>query len=769
MLDRIQDAVFLGKADKGIVFMNVAAMALTGYANEDLDLLATSSLFPDFVADANTNTAPPKRRIWLRCKNGSQLAVNLIQSVLDLDGEAYTLYLAQVEREKTEAADREKRMQEYQSAHDGALLMNLMENMTDMIYFKDLDSRFILVNKAFCSWTGLLNPEMAIEKTDFDLFAKSHARKAFKDEQRIIKDGMPMIGMEENEIWPDGRTTWVSTTKMPLRNTDGEIIGTFGVSRDITERKAMEHELREARIKAEQAAQAKSAFLANMSHEIRTPLNAMVGMGDLLADTPLNPLQKEFLKTIELSSDTLLNIVNDILDLSKIEAGKLHMEYAPFNVVDLIEDTVEVMGPAAAAKHLELMHDLHGTMPEVICGDPVQIRQVLLNLLSNAIKFTDKGHVLLRITSVPLEQGNEQYEICFEVVDTGIGMAEEEMEKVFHPFEQAEETTARRYGGTGLGLAISRKLVEMMGGELTVHSTKHEGSVFAFSIQAQRTQDASVERLPVDISSLEGRRALVVDDNEINLQILKHELEKANMELLLFSSGSQALDHLNANTTSIDLALLDYNMPDMNGHALAEQLRAHTEFGERPILILTSSGSLRDDPERIIDCWENKPVRGHRLRGIMAEMLKEPADRDTATASRTGGIETIEPELQTHHTVLLVEDNKVNQAVTLKMLAKLGFAADLAENGQEAVDAVQKSPYDLILMDIQMPVMDGIEATRMIRGLLREGPKITIVGLSAHALQECRNRALESGMDGYLCKPVKMVDLIQLMKDILNY
>ncbi|WP_372808712.1 ATP-binding protein, partial [Pontiella sp.] len=501
------------------------------------------------------------------------------------------------------------------------LLSTMMANITDNIYFKNLDSQLILVNDAFCKWTGFSQEEV-IGRTDFDLFTEEHARKAYEDEQHIIQTGEPIINQEERETRAEGRVTWVSTTKMPIRNSNGTIIGTFGMSRDITRSKQMEKDLREARDEAERAAQAKSIFLANMSHEIRTPLNAVVGMADMLADTPMTPQQHEYLETVNTSSEALMDIVNDILDLSKIESGKLELEVAPFNLMQLVQKSVDVLAPKANLKGLELMQHFIGTVPERVFGDAARLRQVLLNLLSNAVKFTSQGEVLVEVSGTPV-RANE-YKINFLISDTGIGLSPEEAKRILKPFEQADTSITRQFGGTGLGLSICNKLIELMGGEMTVQSEKGIGSTFKFNISVRPINDAVAPETRIDTKPLERRRVLLVDDNSTNLKILQHNVELVGMIPFMYSSGTEALNAL-PDICPIDIAVLDYTMPDLDGLSLAKMLRSHELFGAARSLIASSSGQPQDNPTFAVDLWLSKPIKKQHLHEAMSDLLSGTA------------------------------------------------------------------------------------------------------------------------------------------------
>ncbi len=758
------DALIIGTIQGELIYINPVATALTGYLPEEAENLKLKQLFPDEEQPNESTVKKEPHQTVLMGKDGTAHTSELYCSLLDLPGGPYILYVFQRITSTTDEPSWDSASTKYKSKDSALttelLLMHLMESSADSIYFKDRNSRIIMANKALCDRLHL-TPEKLLGKTDFDLFDEVHARQAFNDEQNIIETRTPLIGVEEKEVWTDGRMAWVSTTKMPLLNDyNNEVVGTFGISRDITKWKTMEEELRETQKQAEIAAKAKSEFLANMSHEIRTPLNAIVGMGELLGDSSLTPEQRELVGVISTSSGTLIEIVNSILDLSKIESGKLDLESIPFNLVQTIEKTVDVVVPPAAAKELELMQYFKSDLPDVVIGDPTRLRQILLNLLSNGIKFTPMGgEVLVEVEGIPIDK--DHWEISVKVTDNGIGMTEDEASRVFNPFEQADTSTTRKYGGTGLGLPITRRLVELMGGTLNVESKKDVGSIFSFSIVVPVSKMSVQPDTELGLLALENRRILVVDDNATNLKILKHELEKVKMKPFLFSSGQETVNQLDS-MDPVDLILLDYNMPEMSGYTLAERLRAHASTKNVPILILTSSGSPCDDPGKIINSWMNKPAKGARLRSTLADLLQQNKEKDKKDGNSLLNANMAE---EYPHKILLVEDNKANQMVVRKMLAKLGYTADLAENGKEAVDAALKGSYDLILMDIQMPIMDGLEATRILRERFAGGPRPIIAGLSAHAMKENHDIAIQSGMDKYITKPVRMEGLVSVLRE----
>jgi two-component system sensor histidine kinase/response regulator len=921
------------------------------------------------------------------------------------------------------------------SIPDSHLLLLLMENVPDGIYFKDLQSRFIRVNRGLAQHFGLSDPAEVVGKTDFDFFSEQHARQAYLDEQEVIRTGRPLVAREEAEYWPDGRVTWVSTTKLPLCDPEGAIIGTFGISHDIsyrkqtekwlresenlyhslvealpvclfrkdsqgrftfanrpflaelnlsladivgktdkdlyppelaekymcddrriiesgkvfeateehigpdggtsyvsvlkvplrdsnqevigmqgifwdvtprmraeeglrqakhlaeesekrtrmivdsaydayvamdangviidwnkqaeltfgwprelavgkllhelmippsyraahvegvrrflatgigallnrrvevpalrrdgtefpveitispirynsewifsaflhdiTERKQAEAELRLARDAAEAASRAKSEFLANMSHEIRTPMNAIIGLTELLLDTPLNAEQRDYLETVKKSADSLLSVINDILDFSKIEAGKLELDYSPFDLRDSLGDTLNTLALRAHQKGLELACHIAPDVPDTVIGDPVRLRQILINLVGNAIKFTESGEVIVDV-AVAQPLGPRNYEdnadLCslhFQVRDTGIGVPRDKQAMIFDAFAQADGSTTRRYGGTGLGLAISSRLVQRMGGRIWVESEPGQGSTFHFTARFARHSAALERPMRPEPARLRGLTVLVVDDNATNRFILAEVLTQWQMRPTTVANAIAALEALESAYQTGEpfaLVLLDAHMPEVDGFMLAERIHQHPDLTGATVMMLSSA------------C---QPLEGRRCRDLgLAAYLTKPIKQTElyrAILAALGSPE-VRPQSPPPPTVregrslrlLLAEDNLVNQKLAVRLLEKQGHTVVVAANGREAVEVVGREPFDLVLMDVQMPEMDGFEATAAIRQAERgTGQHIPILAMTAYAMKGDRERCLDSGMDGYVSKPIQPRELGEMINKLV--
>jgi two-component system sensor histidine kinase/response regulator len=697
-----------------------------------------------------------------RRKDGTLLTIEYSTSLVLIDGREYTIG---IDRDATAAKQAEAELD-----RERALIRGLMESIPDNIYCKDRQSRFVVVSQALLQKFGLKDYAEVLGKTDFDFFTDEHARQAFADEQRIMETGQPILGIVEKETWGDGNVTWGLTTKTPLRNKAGEIIGTCGVTKDITTIKLAEAQLEAAKLAAESATRAKSEFLANMSHEIRTPMNGVIGMTGLLLDTELDSQQREFAETIRTSADTLLTVINDILDFSKIEAGKLVFEELDFGLVDTIEGTLDMLAERAQRKNLELISAIPPDITPVLVGDPGRLRQVLVNLIGNAIKFTERGEVVVRVFKEA--ETDAEVTLRFNVVDTGIGIPADVQARLFQAFTQADTSTTRRYGGTGLGLAIAKQIIALMHGEIGVQSTPGQGATFWFTARFRKSTaplPAARDGYNRDLFDL---RVLVVDDNATNRQILRHQIVAWKMQKGSAASGHEALRILRAAAGSgkaYDVALLDMQMPEMDGLTLAKAIKSDPLLAHTRLIILTSLGHVMTKPqlkEAGIDAYLVKPVKQSRLFDCLVDVVgSTQAEHIFARPASplAGTPASVSPN---NARILLAEDNAVNQKVALAQFRKLGYTVHAVANGLEVVQALDDAPYDVIFMDCQMPEMDGYEATQCIRKREHEAStsgrlktRVHIIAMTANAMQGDREKCLAAGMDDYVSKPVRESDL----------
>ena len=663
----------------------------------------------------------------------------------------------------------EQRIAEAALGRERDRLKTIIDNVPDLIFLKDRHGRFINGNQALLDALKVDSIDDMIGKTDFDFFPPEMAANYVADDQMTMRDGTPLYGREETTSDSEGNVMWLSTSKVPLFDDAGEVTGLVGIARDVTKSMETNLQLSAAKDAADEANRAKSDFLANMSHEIRTPMNAIIGMTELLQDTQMQQHQQDYLEMIHGSGEALLRVINDILDFSKIEAGKLELDPVGFGLRRSIGGTMKSLATRAHDKELELAFRVQNEVPEALYGDIGRLRQVIMNLVGNAIKFTQQGEVFVDI-GVSQRTGDD-VTLLIRVCDTGIGMSEEACEKVFEEFQQADTSTTRRYGGTGLGLTISSRLVDMMGGTIGVRSTPNQGSEFYFTVNVSIGDESELKRMPVVVG---GTRVLVVDDNETNRLILKEMLHSWGMLPATCSAPQPALAMLREQAqkgTPFQLILSDVQMPDTDGFMFAEQIRSAEEaIRDVPIIMLTSATRVGDvkDRERLnIASCIMKPVTQSELFNSIIDVMGLSATNSILRQETPA--KSFAVPLKKKLNVLLAEDNKVNQKLAVSMLEKHGHHVDVADNGKEAVMMVANGTYDLVLMDVQMPIMDGLDATRAIRANEQTtGGHQLIVAMTAHAMKGDRELCIDSGMDDYLSKPIRIKDFTAKLKSLIE-
>ncbi len=750
-------AELVGKTDADLLPADLAAE----YQADDELVLQTGEVIHKF----EENVDPKGIRRWTETVKGP---------LRDADGNItgiQVLFWDATDRKATEAAlERERH-----------LLHTLLDYIPDSIYFKDRQSRFVRISRGMARKFNLPDPEVAIGKTDADIFTGEHADRARQDELHIMRTGEPMIANVERETWPDRSDTWSSTTKLPLYDPSGRVVGTFGISRDVTAMIEVEQQLRDARDQADRANAAKSEFLANMSHEIRTPMNGIIGMTELLSHTPLKDDQRSFVDMIEQSAQSLLRIINDILDFSKIEAGKLDLEHRAFDLHRCVSHAAKSLAARAGQKQVELILKIEPDVPSRLLGDPDRLRQVLVNLVGNAIKFTSHGEITIRVAVVHGPPTQSDYTLHFSVRDTGLGIPIGKQAAIFEAFSQADVSTTRQYGGTGLGLSISSQLVDMMGGEIWLESEVGVGSTFHF------TATFSPNKQPEEADqqtngSLRDFTVLLVDENTTSRETLQSGLRLRGLRVMTAASPADAL-HMYEQFAAHDALrcalIVDHNPPTTDGAALiAELVASRPEFQPGVILLTSLARPIPADfssQYRVISIMQ-KPALQSEICAALHQWLASdgaPATARSAVGSSAAGSTAAgnadDPAASAASgraglRILLAEDGVVNRAVFIGLLERDGQHVTSVEDGRAAIEAWREFDFDAIFMDVQMPDMDGLQATELIRKEEAiSGAHIPIIAITAAAMEGDQARCRAAGMDDYLSKPV---DLQQMQRII---
>ena len=650
---------------------------------------------------------------------------------------------------------------EHRVAQRTSYLNALIENSPLAIMVLDSEENVQLCNPAFEQLFQYSRRELIGNKGDALLTDARLVAEARGISHETLR-GSP-VSLVTQRLRKDRTLVDVELHGVPLV-VNGLVVGSLGIYQDISVRKRAEEAMQLAKEAAEAANQAKSEFLANMSHEIRTPMNGIIGMTELVLDTQLDSEQREYLLMAKSSANALLSLINDILDYSKIEAGKLEIDAIDFNLADTIGDTMKTLGVRTHQKGLELAYDFAADVPDFLVGDPGRVRQVIINLVGNAIKFTERGEVVLSVKTA--SRTDDDVQLQFTVADTGIGIPAEKQAAIFDAFTQADGSMSRTYGGTGLGLTISSRLVALMRGRIWVESTLGQGSRFHFTARFGLQKVPAKILAPRDSAILRGMPVLVVDDNATSLQILLKMLANWHAVPTIVDSGAQALTALREAQRlgkNFPLILVDAQMPEMDGFALAEAIKANPRWGAATIMMLSSAGQ-RGDAKRCrelgISIYLTKPVRPAELLNAVLTALGNAPVNDPAP-----------PPLVTRHTlrensrqlhILLVEDNAVNQLLAVRLLEKRGHQVTVAENGKKALATLEQSSFDVVLMDVQMPEMDGYTATAAIREKEKmSGQHLPVIAMTAHAMAGDRERCLEAGMDDYISKPIQPQELTE--------
>jgi two-component system, sensor histidine kinase and response regulator len=770
IINSIPDGYFEVDLRGNMTFFNDALCGFMGYSRKEMRGISNRKLMDEASAEkvfavfnkVYTTGEPGIVEYDALRKDGGMKRIECRTSVIK-DRDDRVVGFRGVARDVTERRKAEEALRRSEERY-----RTILGSIEDSYFESDLNGNLTFTNDAAAKVWGYPKKELIgmnyRQYTDKENAAK--LRAAF---HRVYQTGKPERSIEYDLITRNGTVRCAESSSSPIKDSQGNVVGFRGITRDVTERKRAEMELQRAKEAAEEATRAKSEFLANMSHEIRTPMNGILGMYNLLLGTALDDEQADYVATGKRSADGLLTVINDILDFSKIEAGKLDLEVLDFDLRKAMEEVVELPAVQAHQKGLEFAYQIHADIPSLLRGDPGRLRQIITNLCSNAIKFTQQGEVVIRVT--PEQETPTHIKIRFAVQDSGIGISAADQQRLFRSFHQVDASTTRKYGGTGLGLAISKKLAEIMGGEIGLESRPCAGSTFWFTAHFEKQPQVREKALLLP-ENIRNKRFLIVDDNKTNLDILAAYLNAWGCICDVARNAEMALSMMHAVRkvqAPFDLVIIDMRMPEVDGAELGRRIKNDPGLRDTRIIMLTSQG-IRGDAARVkaigFAAYLTKPIRRSLLFDCLTTVLGESGQ----------AVRAEKPPLVTRHSlyddkirrtrILLAEDNAVNRKLALHLLGKFGFQADAVANGLEALRALELAPYDIILMDVQMPEMDGLEATQAIRDPRSSvrNHQVPIIAMTAHAMQGDREMCLKAGMDDYVSKPIQPEELFTALQ-----
>lgn len=776
ILDRIEDGCFEVELsnDARYLFVNRSFCEIAGYPAQEM----LGRTYKEFF-DAETvrqldaayrkvyETGEPLKALEyaLTRKDGTKRYVE--ESVnLKRNSHGRPIAFVGIRRDCTERKLAEERLRVSEERYRA-----ILEQIEDGYFEMDLKGYYLLVNPGYCRILRTSASEV-LGKSYKTVVPTHQIPMIYAVFHKVYETGESIKDFQYEAVRMDGSTCFVENSISLRRDRNGEPIGFHCIVRDVTERRLAEQELAKAKQAAEAANQAKSTFLATMSHEIRTPMNGILGMTELVLDTELTQEQREHLGLVKSSAESLLTIINDVLDFSRIEAGKLELESIPFDLRESLGEAMKALSFRAHQKGLELIYDVRSDVPERLLGDPSRIRQIIVNLVGNAIKFTEKGEILVTVEPEKVESEKSHWvRLHFAVRDTGIGIPADKQRRIFEAFSQADDSMARKYGGAGLGLTISMRLVEKMGGRIWVESEHSKGSTFQFSVPLAVQKTPPNRVLPLPQEQLRDMPVLIVDDNYTNRRVLSGMLDRWGMKPTTAEGGKAALQALEIAKNvgrPFPLVLLDGQMPEMDGFTVAEHIRKNPQLAGATIMMLTSAGHLGDAArcrELGISAYLLKPIRPGELLEAICLVLQKAIPETSATLVTRHTLREVHRQLK----VLLVEDNAVNQKLASALLERRGFQVKTTENGRVALAALEQGSFDLILMDVQMPEMDGFEATEIIREKEKHtGKHIPIIAMTAHALKGDQERCLAAGMDAYVSKPIRTSELMEAIENLVS-